>query len=230
MTEYQFKYENCVDGFAEPESSESWKFLAIEDFMKGSGAGYEYLKALLRAGNNLAFKVWKIDPVLKYAGEGLLLVLAAVIAGSLYYWRNNPLPTFVSGPARELLTWGAGHIESFSASLASLTFGGLVSAALILLWGLFGVSMLMLIVKKVFIGRADARSGLPSSGLSGTATVIAPYVTDAVRWKDTARRIALAGFISTVGFFAAVIHVYIFDRRFLRLSTLEYVKRKNSNG
>ena len=230
MTEYQFKYENCVDGFAEPESSEPWKFLAIEDFMKGSGAGYEYLKALLRAGNNLAFKVWKIDPVLKYAGEGFLLVLAAVIAASLYYWRNNPLPTFVSSPAQQFLAWGADHIENFSASLASLTFGGLVSAALILLWGLFGVSMLMLILNKVFIGRADARSGLPSSGLSGTTAVIAPYVADAVRWKDTARRIALAAFISTIGFFAAVIHLYIFDRRFLRLSTLDYVKRKNSDG
>jgi hypothetical protein len=48
-----------------------------------------------------------------------------------------------------------------------------------------------------------------------------------VRWKDTLRQIAKAAIISTIGFVAAFVHIYIFDRRFLHLSTLEKVKQKN---
>jgi hypothetical protein len=48
-----------------------------------------------------------------------------------------------------------------------------------------------------------------------------------VRWKDTLRRIALGLIISTIGFVAAALHVYIFDKRFLSLGTLQRVKDKN---
>jgi hypothetical protein len=41
------------------------------------------------------------------------------------------------------------------------------------------------------------------------------------------RRLALGIIISTVGFIAAVLHLYLFDKRFLSLSTLEKVKEKN---
>ena len=48
-----------------------------------------------------------------------------------------------------------------------------------------------------------------------------------VRWKDTLRRLAIALIISTVGWVAAFLHLYIFDKRFLSLSTLEKIKQKN---
>ena len=48
-----------------------------------------------------------------------------------------------------------------------------------------------------------------------------------IRWKDTLRRLAIAVIISTVGWVAAFLHLYIFDKRFLSLSTLEKIKQKN---
>ena len=48
-----------------------------------------------------------------------------------------------------------------------------------------------------------------------------------IRWKDNLRRLAMAAIISTVGWVAAFIHLYIFDKRFLSLSTLEKIKQKN---
>ena len=62
-------------------------------------------------------------------------------------------------------------------------------------------------------------------------TLFGTFVSDnairLIRWKDNLRRIAIAAFISTVGWVAAFIHLYIFDKRFLSLSTLEKVKQKN---
>jgi len=48
-----------------------------------------------------------------------------------------------------------------------------------------------------------------------------------IRWKDNLRRVAIAVVISTFGWVAAIIHLYIFDKRFLSLSTLEKIKQKN---
>jgi hypothetical protein len=58
-------------------------------------------------------------------------------------------------------------------------------------------------------------------------TFVSQHAMWLVRWKDTVRRIALGLIISTIGFVAAVLHVYIFDKRFLSLGTLQRVKQKN---
>jgi hypothetical protein len=50
MTEFQIKQEKCVEDFVEPAQSEPWKFLEIEDYMRGSGKGNKYLKKLLTVG------------------------------------------------------------------------------------------------------------------------------------------------------------------------------------
>ena len=42
MTEFQIKQEKCVEDFVETEQSEPWKFLEIEDYMRGSGKGNKY--------------------------------------------------------------------------------------------------------------------------------------------------------------------------------------------
>jgi hypothetical protein len=55
---------------------------------------------------------------------------------------------------------------------------------------------------------------------------LAKNVVRSVRWKDTARRVALAAFMSTIGFVAAVVHLYIFDKRFLSLSSMRVLKQK----
>jgi hypothetical protein len=58
-------------------------------------------------------------------------------------------------------------------------------------------------------------------------TFVSEHAIGLVRWKDTVRRIALGLIISTIGFVAAVLHVYIFDKRFLSLGALQKVRDKN---
>src|SRR6476620_7244940 len=121
MTEYQFKYGKCVEGFASPAEAEPWKFLEIENSMKGSGQSYDYLKKLLEAGSSLAFKVWQIDPVLKYGLRGVLFLIAAAIA-ALFYWRwDKPLPAFLSNSGGALVTWPVNKLEQLARALTTIT-------------------------------------------------------------------------------------------------------------
>ncbi len=211
MTEYQFKYQNCVEGFKAPVKDEEWKFLEIEDSMRGTGPQYEYLKKLLAAGSNLAFKVWHIDPVLKYGLRGFLLVLALAIAVLLgpgvYRWWSNPLPDSVAGQGVRVLGWLAGKLQNFAQVLSTVTLRQIVFAL------------------------------ASTYGLYIAARIAASFMHDelgrdllfVVRWKDNLKRLILAVFISTFGFVAAVLHLYIFDRRFLTLGRLETVKKKRES-
>ena len=190
MTEYQFKYEKCVEGFVEPSQNEPWKFLEIEEHMKGTGKGNEYLKELLAAGSSLAFKVWQIDPVLKNVARGAAVLFIVAIIAAFFIWWSNPLPG---------TRWLASLITGFTPQAIATAIGSIVGFYLLarLLTAAFG-------------------------------TFISENTIMLVRWKDTLRRIALAFALSTVGFVAAVLHLYIFDKRFLRLSSLATIKEKSS--
>src|ERR1051325_2352156 len=208
MTEYQFKYEKCVEGFADPLTSEAWKFLEIEDCMKGSGPGYDYLKRLLKAGSSLALKVWQIDPVLKYGLRIVLILLATLIGASLYLWRDRQLPGFVSQGVVGTLSRPVTVIGRLSTALTTLTIGELFYAAVYLVLGLFSGYLVLRILTALIGDKA------------------ATPVVAVVRWKDTLRRILLALALSTVGFIASFVHIFIFDKRFLRLGSLSAVKAK----
>ena len=207
MTEYQFKYQKCVEGFASPAQAEPWKFLEIENSMKGSGQSYDYLKKLLTAGSSLAFKVWQIDPVLKYGLRGTLMLLAAAIAAAFYWRWEKPLPAFMSNWGTELLAWSANKLGQLARTLATLTFREIA----------FSVAAL-------FSGYLLARilTSLLGEFLADNALLL-------VRWKDTLRRIVMAALLSTIGFVISILHLYIFDRRFLRLGTLQAVKQKSDD-
>jgi len=205
MTEYQFKFDRCVEGFDEPETSESWKFLAIEPCMKGVGGGYEYLKKLLRAGSSLAFKVWQIDPFLKYTLRIFLALIALFLGAAIYKWWNNPLPASVAEYGTNGLDWAARTISQF---LRTVTFKGVVTWLL----GLYSAYLVLRIVHSIL------------------GDYLADKVIILVRWKDTLRRLAIATFVSTLGFIAAFAHVYIFDRRFLKSGSLAVLNKKNSNA
>jgi predicted acylesterase/phospholipase RssA len=207
MTEYQFKYQKCVEGFAHPTQAETWKFLEIENSMKGSGQSYDYLKKLLKAGNSLAFKVWQIDPVLKYGLRGVLFLIAAAIAAVFYFRWDKPLPDFMSNSGKGLLMWPANKLEQLARALSTLTFGQIAFTVA----ALFSGYLLTRIVTSML---GDA---------------LGENVLLFVRWKDTLRRIVMAALLSTIGFVVSVVHLYIFDRRFLRLGTLQTVKQKNES-
>jgi predicted acylesterase/phospholipase RssA len=85
MTEYEFKYSKCIEGFPEPNERHEWDFLAVEEGMKGSGAKYDYLKKQLSASNALAFKIWKLSPLHKVVFWMIeLVVVALVILAGVY--------------------------------------------------------------------------------------------------------------------------------------------------
>ena len=205
MTEYQFKYLKCVEGFASPAEAEAWKFLEIEDSMKGSGQSYDYLKKLLSAGSSLAFKVWQIDPLLKYGLRSVLLLIAAAIAALFYLRWDKPLPALVANSGTTLVTWPAHKLEQLAGTLSTITLGQIAFSVA----ALFSGYLLTRIVTSML---GDA---------------LGENVLLFVRWKDTLRRIVMAVLLSTIGFVVSVVHLYIFDRRFLRLGTLQAVKQKS---
>lgn len=199
MTEFQIKQEGCVEGdFGESEQSEPWKFLEIEEYMRGSSKGNKYLKKLLATGASSAFKVWQIDPVLKNLLRIALVLIAIAIVALIYSWWTTPLP--------ESLTQRANDV---TATVSGLTFQKVVSY-------IYDAVVMMLVL------------GLLAKVLTTLfGTFVSEHAIGLVRWKDTVRRIALGLIISTIGFVAAVLHVYIFDKRFLSLGTLQRVKDKN---
>lgn len=203
MTEYQFKYEKCVEGFAEPSQAEPWKFLEIENFMKGQGKGYEYLKRLLSAGNSLAFKVWQIDPALKNLSRVVLALLVIGIVYAGYNWWTEPLPATISQQ-------GTNALDSLAQGLRELTLKKVTTAIAFMVGMSVGLYLLIQVLTAL------------------VGSFVAENAVRLVRWKDSLRRIAVAAVVSTIGFAAALIHIYIFDTRFLRLSSLKKVKQKSS--
>ena len=202
MTEFQFKQERCVEEFFEPTQSEPWKFLEIEEYMRDSGRGNKYLKKLLTAGSSGAFKVWQIDPVLKNVARVVLLLIAVAIVAAVYFWWNTPVPEPVAQRVTDLAA-------SSAATVKGLTFQKVVTY-------IYSAIVMMLVF------------GLLAKVLTALfGTFVSKYAIGLVRWKDTLKRIALGLLVSTIGFVAAVTHVYIFDKRFLSLGTLQKVKQKN---
>jgi predicted acylesterase/phospholipase RssA len=201
MTEFQFKEK--LEEFYKPKESEKWKFLEMEPFMTGSGKGNKYLKELLTAGSSSAFKVWQIDPVLKFILRAVLVAIIVVIGALVYKWWTTPVPeAVVSG-----LT---GITNASTTAVQGLTFqkvGRYIYSALVMM---LIIGLLARVLTALF------------------GTFVSQHAIQLVRWKDTLRRIALGIIISTVGFVAAALHVYIFDKRFLSLSTLQKVKDKNA--
>ncbi len=115
MTEHEFRYTKCVEGFPEPGEQVEWDFLAVEEGMKGGGAKYDYLKRQLKASSALAFKVWKLSPVLKGI-SWLLAILAVVFAiWACFHWA-----TWTVVPAITL--WGIGVFIATSLVISLGTF------------------------------------------------------------------------------------------------------------
>jgi predicted acylesterase/phospholipase RssA len=81
QTEYSFREARCVEGVAGDCANEDWKFLAVEDGMKGIGKQYEHVKRLLGVSDMLAFKILKLNGwALALAVSLLVLGLAVVYA------------------------------------------------------------------------------------------------------------------------------------------------------
>jgi predicted acylesterase/phospholipase RssA len=207
MTAFQFQDQKCVEGFAAQPNVESWKFLEIETSMKEPGESYDYLKKLLAAGNSLAFKVWKIDPFLKYGLRIVLLLLAGLVFAGLCWGWEKPLPESVSNWGAGFATRTAQSLNQAAGILPNLTIRQIALTLLIS----FGGYLIWRILNSFLV------DFLPR------------YVVYLVRWKDTLRRLVIATLLSTIGFVAAVIHLYIFDKRFKSLGSMRVLKQKGSS-
>ena len=86
MTEYQFRFSHCVEGFPEPAAQVQWDFLAVEDGMRGGGPKYDYLKRQLSVSNALAFKIWKLSKPLKVSAMVLAVLAAALAVWAIFHW------------------------------------------------------------------------------------------------------------------------------------------------
>jgi predicted acylesterase/phospholipase RssA len=86
MTEYEFRFSKCIEGFPAPAEDYKWDFLAVEEGMKGSGRKYEFLKRQLSVSSSLAFKIWKLSKPLKVTAIVLAVLALAAVVWSIFRW------------------------------------------------------------------------------------------------------------------------------------------------
>lgn len=89
MTEYELRETKCIEGFDHDAPTGNWKFLGAESAMKDDGQRKRYMRKLLAAGGSIAFKVWKLAPVLS-ALLALLLLAPVLVAGFFIYREVSP--------------------------------------------------------------------------------------------------------------------------------------------
>lgn len=205
MTEYQFKHDKCVEGFPDSPAPEKWKFREIEDYMQLNTESYEYLKTLLKAGGSIAFKVWQIDPVLKYLVRGVLLLILLAVAAFFYVRWEKPLPDAVSKIGTDILSSISAKLLEFGALLPNITLNQIAFSIIALFSGI-----ILLRILTSLVGDFLARN-----------------IVRLVRWRDTLRNLIITVFISTFGFIIAFVHLYFFDTLFLRLGSMETLRKKN---
>jgi hypothetical protein len=110
MTEHEFRLSKCIENVPDPPQDYNWKFLAVEEGMKGSGAKYEYLLKQLGASSSLAFKVWMLSKGLKIT-SWLLAVAAVVLAA--WAWFHFAPRTVVN-----LTVWDVGKYVATTIAVA----------------------------------------------------------------------------------------------------------------
>ena len=93
MTEFQF--DRSIKGFPEVlrfQGDPPWRFLEVEPILEKAGEDDLILK-ILRAGNELAFKVWNLWTPLKIARVILALAALTGLVWAFFEWRGASLLT-----------------------------------------------------------------------------------------------------------------------------------------
>jgi hypothetical protein len=78
------------------EPPADWEFLRIEEPMKrvsGVDAAHRQIMELLAASNSIAFKIWKLSPVLKYIAWFVMIGVIVGVAWASWHWWDYPLLT-----------------------------------------------------------------------------------------------------------------------------------------
>jgi predicted acylesterase/phospholipase RssA len=115
MTEHEFKFSKCVEGFPEPKEEYPWDFLAVEEGMKGSGAKYDYLKRQLSVSDTLAFKIWKLSTPLKITSWVLAIAAIAFVIWACFHWGAKTI-------VPQITLWGLGVFIAIIAAIFLATY------------------------------------------------------------------------------------------------------------
>lgn len=118
MAEHEFRYSKCLEIFRQPSGTVvpvQWEFLEVEAGMKGSGARYEYVKKQLSVSHMLAFKIWRLNPVLRIFSWLLGLAAVSTAVWACFHWASRVV-------VKPITLWDIGsYIVSFGA-LSLLTY------------------------------------------------------------------------------------------------------------
>jgi predicted acylesterase/phospholipase RssA len=115
MTEYEFKIARCIEGFPEPREDHNWDFLAIEEGMKGSGLKYAHVKKQLSASNSLAFKIWKLSPILRFTSWVLGLAAISFAVWACFQWSTSVV-------VKPITLWDIGAFIATTLAFAIATY------------------------------------------------------------------------------------------------------------
>jgi predicted acylesterase/phospholipase RssA len=115
MTEHEFRYSKCIEGFTEPTEPYAWDFLAVEEGMKGSGSKYEDLKKQLSVSSALAFKIWKLSTPLRITSWVLAVAAIGFSIWACFRWASE----VVLGP---ITLWDIGAFIASTVVFALLTY------------------------------------------------------------------------------------------------------------
>jgi hypothetical protein len=180
MTECAFKTSKCVEGFPDTSVAADWKFLEVEEGMKGTGKKYKHIQKLLSVSNSLPLKIWKL------------------------WWSY----------------WSQEWYLKLAAFLLSLVILSVIIAAVaLLIWLLSGIA-----IAGIALGM------IVNWILSGLAGLLALYiiggVVQVIRGKKSPSQIAIGVVLSLLGWFTARLHLWIFDKIFLRRGSIETFRQQ----
>jgi hypothetical protein len=180
-----------------------WKFLAIEDVvMRAAGKEVEHVDLLrqLSTGAKLFFKVWQLQPALKYLTFAALLVVLASAAFGI----DRALGTFcpaapVKGGSNAsldlLLGWLCGYVDGSWLAVGVLTIATALAIAISLLIGIVTVSIVFWLAHRRF-------------GTQKSLTVIATGLV-----------------VITFGWFVALINLFPFNWLYVRYGKIKVPPR-----
>ena len=118
ITEHEFQNSKCLEIFRQPGGTvtpEQWEFLEVEAGMKGSGARYDHVKRQLGVSHMLAFKIWKLNPVLRVFSWLLGLAAVATAVWASFHWASRVI-------VKPITLWDIGSYIVTTVALSVLTY------------------------------------------------------------------------------------------------------------
>jgi hypothetical protein len=163
------------------------------------------LKKLLGVSSSLAFKIWKLSPVLKTILWASVIAAVVLFAWACFYWADvSVLPPAYQQSISEKLTLG--NIGRFIAVTIIFVIVGYILGALLTL---------------KFMGRKV--KDITVAGGRNLKDVLL-----LVRWRDTLQRILIGVVMSLFGWIAARIHLHFFDKLFLIWGSLDRLRKEDN--